>query len=59
MEQENNRVGWVCPKCGAVMNPDATVCVNCVGNKELYCEINIEQPKIINNLDQIKYLRGE
>lgn len=23
--------GWGCPKCGAVMNPNQLVCVNCTG----------------------------
>ena len=24
--------GWECPKCGAVMSPTTSVCVNCRGN---------------------------
>ena len=24
--------GWECPKCGAVMSPITSVCVNCRGN---------------------------
>lgn len=34
----NNQVnwlqqGWECPKCGAVMSPTTSCCVNCRGNK--------------------------
>lgn len=25
--------GWECPKCGAVMNPNKEVCVNCTGKQ--------------------------
>lgn len=25
--------GWECPKCGAVMSPSTSCCVNCRGNK--------------------------
>lgn len=25
--------GWKCPKCGAVMSPTTSCCVNCRGNK--------------------------
>ena len=25
--------GWECPKCGAVMAPSTSCCVNCRGNK--------------------------
>lgn len=25
--------GWECPKCGAVMSPTTSCCVNCRGNK--------------------------
>lgn len=24
--------GWVCPKCGAVMSPWASYCINCHGS---------------------------
>ena len=26
------RSGWVCPKCGAVMSPTTSVCINCNGH---------------------------
>ena len=31
--------GWVCPKCGAVMSPWASYCINCHGNTFMqpYC----------------------
>ena len=25
--------GWECPKCGAVMSPNTSCCVNCRGNQ--------------------------
>ena len=28
--------GWVCPKCGAVMAPNTTCCVNCTPSKQSY-----------------------
>lgn len=27
--------GWECPKCGAVMSPTTSVCVNCRGFSEV------------------------
>lgn len=27
--------GWECPKCGAVMSPTTSVCVNCKGHTEI------------------------
>lgn len=27
--------GWECPKCGAVMSPTTSVCVNCDGRVEV------------------------
>jgi predicted RNA-binding Zn-ribbon protein involved in translation (DUF1610 family) len=28
-----NKVGWECPKCGAVMSPQMNYCINCKGEK--------------------------
>ena len=27
--------GWECPKCGAVMSPTTSVCVNCNGQTQI------------------------
>lgn len=32
-EKVETRYGWECPKCGAVMAPHVSVCVNCSGNQ--------------------------
>lgn len=31
MDDPFYKQGWVCPKCGAVMNPDLPSCINCKG----------------------------
>lgn len=28
-------LGWICPKCGAVMSPFQSCCVKCIGNWEI------------------------
>lgn len=34
--------GWECPKCGAVMSPTTSVCVNCNGQQRItVCTTNI------------------
>ena len=30
--------GWECPKCGAVMSPTTSCCVNCTGFKGAFIE---------------------
>lgn len=32
--------GWECPKCGAVMSPTTSVCVNCKGFTEASISTN-------------------
>ena len=32
--------GWECPKCGAVMSPTTSVCVNCRGFAEVSISTN-------------------
>lgn len=32
--------GWVCPKCGAVMSPYTSVCVNCTGQYSIEVSTN-------------------
>lgn len=32
--------GWECPKCGAVMSPSTSVCVNCRGVGETMVSVN-------------------
>lgn len=32
--------GWECPKCGAVMSPTTSVCVNCRGFTEVSISTN-------------------
>jgi len=47
MEDKIIRQGWECPKCGAVMNPNREVCVNCTGKPQAIAYTNI-----INELDE-------
>ncbi len=35
--------GWECPKCGAVMSPTTSVCVNCRGITETSISTNYTQ----------------
>lgn len=42
--------GWICPKCGAVMAPFVSTCINCRGNQ--YSEITTS----IQSNDLDKYL---
>ena len=37
--------GWECPKCGAVMSPTTTVCVNCKGQPQITVATNISYLK--------------
>lgn len=46
--------GWECPKCGAVMSPTTSVCVNCRGC--LTVEVNTN-PKCF--LDGIPFMPRE
>lgn len=43
---EINRIqkGWECPKCGAVMAPHVSCCVNCRGNNDSNTAITITNP---------------
>lgn len=36
--------GWECPKCGAVMSPTTSVCVNCRGFTEVSISTNFTSP---------------
>lgn len=38
--------GWECPKCGAVMAPHISCCVNCRGNNGGNTAITIASPAI-------------
>lgn len=49
METDNKilQQGWECPKCGAVMSPTTSVCVNCDGRVEVSvngCGSNTSNP---------------
>lgn len=40
-EKPEIRYGWECPKCGAVMAPHVTVCVNCSGHQVVSINTNV------------------
>ena len=35
-------MGWICPKCGAVMSPFQSCCVKCTSNWESTCGTGLE-----------------
>ena len=39
-EKPEIKYGWECPKCGAVMAPHISVCVNCSGNQIISINTN-------------------
>lgn len=39
-EKPEIKYGWECPKCGAVMAPHVSVCVNCSGNQAISINTN-------------------
>lgn len=39
--------GWECPKCGAVMSPSTSCCVNCRGNKSGGMATTITDPMTV------------
>lgn len=41
--------GWECPKCGAVMSPTTSVCVNCNGQVQV----------TVSTATNISYLKDE
>lgn len=49
MDKQILQQGWECPKCGAVMSPTTSVCVNCNGRAEVSvngCGSNMANPNI-------------
>lgn len=48
--------GWECPKCGAVMSPTTSVCVNCNGHIEV--SVNCSGGYIAKELEKL-ILEGE
>lgn len=59
--------GWECPKCGAVMSPITSCCVNCRGISEISVNTNgtqftipsIEFPFVEESEEEKKYTEGE
>lgn len=48
-ESASGLMGWICPKCGAVMSPFESYCVKCSGNWEITCDTDTSSLEVTHN----------
>ena len=53
--------GWECPKCGAVMSPTTSVCINCTGHCETTVTTNLPRNGygVFGRLQEVMDGKGE